>query len=326
MDKISKKSKDKPQDLISLIKQIFASLIFILLIVASLEGIIFGFILQFFTGIDKPLLVFLFTILSNIFLGIILFIIFSYNIKKSSKKLVNLLGDVNKGDFSINFDKINKDNKVLGIVIEHMNAVTKQVRDIIQGSYNLTKSIVKSSIDMTDKVKEATVSIEEISQTIDEIAVGASEQVLQAKASVEIMEDLSNQISVVYDSYNSIIEEAENVNVLNKDGLNSVKTLREKSDDYNVSSEKIFLSVDNLTSALNNIASFIQSIKNIAEQTNLLALNAAIEAARAGDAGKGFAVVAEEVRKLADQSKVFTEQISNMMNNIQGIQNRQLRL
>jgi methyl-accepting chemotaxis protein len=61
--------------------------------------------------------------------------------------------------------------------------------------------------------------------------------------------------------------------------------------------------------AMTTIAEKISIIDDIAHQTNLLALNASIEAARAGAHGKGFAVVAQEVRQLAERSKVASAEI-----------------
>lgn len=65
------------------------------------------------------------------------------------------------------------------------------------------------------------------------------------------------------------------------------------------------------------IGEVIKAITSIAQQTNLLALNATIEAARAGEAGKGFAVVANEVKELAKQTAIATEDISRRIEAIQ---------
>ncbi|MBI5384176.1 MAG: HAMP domain-containing protein [Verrucomicrobia bacterium] len=65
------------------------------------------------------------------------------------------------------------------------------------------------------------------------------------------------------------------------------------------------------------IGNVTKVITSIAEQTNLLALNATIEAARAGDAGKGFAVVANEVKELARQTALATDEIGRKIATIQ---------
>lgn len=71
--------------------------------------------------------------------------------------------------------------------------------------------------------------------------------------------------------------------------------------------QRSVLELDEASSAVDEV---VRQINVIAAQTNILALNATIEAARAGEAGKGFAVVAGEVKQLARDTAVATEDIS----------------
>jgi methyl-accepting chemotaxis protein len=74
-------------------------------------------------------------------------------------------------------------------------------------------------------------------------------------------------------------------------------------------SKDLVVTIEAMNERMNGIFSLLESIKSISQQTNLLALNAAIEAARSGEHGRGFAVVAEEVRKLATNSAILSDQI-----------------
>lgn len=74
--------------------------------------------------------------------------------------------------------------------------------------------------------------------------------------------------------------------------------------------------VASLNETVDRITGALRLIGAIASQTNLLALNATIEAARAGDAGRGFAVVATEVKQLARQTAVATEDIGALLTRI----------
>ena len=106
----------------------------------------------------------------------------------------------------------------------------------------------------------------------------------------------------------------------NRDGAQSsretVADLRNALEDVNSRMEKVEIVAHKLEGQSTRIADTVKLITDIAEQTNLLALNAAIEAARAGEVGRGFAVVADEVRNLATRTRLSTEEISGIIDDL----------
>lgn len=84
-----------------------------------------------------------------------------------------------------------------------------------------------------------------------------------------------------------------------------VDSIKDKSD---VS----YKNIEDVSQGVQTIKNLTEDINKISQQTNLLALNASIEAARAGEAGKGFSVVAVEVRKLAENAKLVSDNIKQL--------------
>lgn len=102
------------------------------------------------------------------------------------------------------------------------------------------------------------------------------------------------------------------------ESINLVQKEMKNENEYNQiiteSSEQIRNASDSILQNLNEVQVFTRQIMKISSNTNMLALNASIEAARSGDMGKGFAVVAEQMRKLANDTKVSSEKILDILN------------
>jgi len=167
--------------------------------------------------------------------------------------------------------------------------------------YEETKRMVKQ---IRDAGLQLTSSAAQIGSAAQQQASGATEQssaVSQASTTVEELGVTATRIA----------ENAENVAKIAEDTLAGMQEINTKVGD----TAKKILSLGEKSQSIGNVTKLID---DIAEQTNLLALNAAIEAARAGEAGRGFAVVAQEVRKLAERSSESTEEIRQLINEIQG--------
>ncbi|MDF9619120.1 methyl-accepting chemotaxis protein [Pseudomonas entomophila] len=141
--------------------------------------------------------------------------------------------------------------------------------------------------------------------------LGAAQEIV---GSAEIMITTEEQTAQLSQQALEAARSAHGSSVVGSEVLaESIQCMRELSVRASASRELI----EALHQRSEDIARVTLVIQGIASQTNLLALNAAIEAARAGEHGRGFAVVADEVRGLAGRTSSATEEVGQMVADIQ---------
>jgi methyl-accepting chemotaxis protein len=222
------------------------------------------------------------------------------------QKYVNYMDEVRQGNLSIQMtleEDEGETNDPLIVLGRNLNETTASLRDM--------------TIQIRDTASKLSSAAAEILATNSQQAAGATQQAAAVSETTSTVQEVRQTAEQSADRARLVSEMVQDSTGVAGQGLRAVQDTVTGMDSVKEQVGSIAETILSLSEQTQQIGEIIATVNDIADQSNLLALNASIEAARAGEAGKGFAVVAGEVRSLAEQSRQATEQVRDILGEIQ---------
>ncbi len=184
-----------------------------------------------------------------------------------------------------------------------LRGIVKELSDSVQSLSSMSSALSANSTQMSDGSRKVSDRAHSVAAAAEQMSVNVSTVAAGMDQTAANLLHVSEHTGQMTSTIGEIATNSERARSITEDARGQAA--------------RITGQINQLGEAAREIGKVTETITEISSQTNLLALNATIEAARAGAAGKGFAVVANEIKELAQQTAVATEDIKARIEGVQ---------
>ena len=221
---------------------------------------------------------------------------------KMLPRLIESMERISTGHLNLEYPSKKRGDEI-GQLCEGLETMQNMLKELIGGIMSGAQQLTSASTQLAAVTQHSQVSIDQQQNEINQVATAMAEMTASSQ-------EVANHASLAAESAREADNQAKQGSQVVNQSVSGINVLA-----ANVSEAS--QAIDQLKSDSESIGGILDVIRGIADQTNLLALNAAIEAARAGEQGRGFAVVADEVRTLAQRTQSSTQEIQEMIEQLQ---------